>query len=67
MMTIQFAIVLVLAVLCVLYFLKDLLRSALRGGCGSGCGSCKSGCPVKKLEAIQENLGPPEKPVTGSG
>jgi hypothetical protein len=52
-MTAQTGIVLVLALLCVLYFLKDLLRSALSGGCGSGCGSCKSGCPVKKLEAIQ--------------
>jgi epoxyqueuosine reductase QueG len=52
-MTVQTCIVLALALLCVLYFLKDLLRSALSGGCGSGCGSCKSGCPVKKLEAIQ--------------
>lgn len=55
-MTIQSCIVLLLAVLSVLYFLKDLLRSAVTGGCGSGCGSCKTGCPVKKLEAIQEDL-----------
>ena len=64
-MTFQFFVVLVLAVLCVLYFLKDLLGSALKGGCGSGCGSCKSGgCPVKKLEAIQAELDPP-KPRLG--
>jgi len=55
-MTLQSCIVLVLALLCVLYFFKDLLRSAASGGCGSGCGSCKTGCPVKKLEAIQEDL-----------
>ncbi len=53
-MTFQFCIVLALALLCVLYFLKDLLRSAVSGGCGSGCGSCKTGCPVKKLEAVQK-------------
>ena len=59
-MTFQFFVVLVLAVLCALYFLRDLLRSALQGGCGSGCGACKSGgCPVKKLEAIQVKLDPP--------
>lgn len=55
-MTVQSCIALALVVLSVLYFLKDLLRSALSGGCGSGCGSCKTGCPVKKLEAIQEDL-----------
>jgi len=48
-MTLQTFIALALALLCVLYFLKDLLRSAVSGGCGSGCGSCKTGgCPVKK-------------------
>jgi len=55
-MTIQTFIALALALLCVLYFLKDLLRSAVSGGCGSGCGSCKTGCPVKKLEAVQKDL-----------
>jgi hypothetical protein len=55
-MTLQFIIVLALALLCGLYFLKDLLRSALGGGCGSGCASCKSGCPAKKLEAVGEEL-----------
>jgi epoxyqueuosine reductase QueG len=58
-MTVQFCIVLALALLCVAYFLKDLLRSALNGGCGSGCGSCKTGCPVKKLAAVQHD---PSKP-----
>lgn len=56
-MTFQFAIVLILALACVAYFLRDLLRSFMGGGCASGCGSCKSGgCPVKKLEAIQASL-----------
>jgi hypothetical protein len=55
-MTFQSCIVLVLVFLCLIYFLKDFLRSAVSGGCGSGCGSCKTGCPVKKLEAIQEDL-----------
>jgi len=58
-MGIQFVIVLILAILCVLYFLKDILRTAVSGssGCGSGCGSCKSGgCPVKTIEAIQADL-----------
>jgi hypothetical protein len=60
-MTFQSGIVLVLTALCVLYFLKDFIRSAVGGGCGSGCGSCKSGgCPVKKLEAIQTDLDPPK-------
>jgi hypothetical protein len=59
-MTIQSVIALVLALLCVLYFLKDLLRPAPGSGCGSGCGSCKSGgCPVKKLEAVQHDLDKP--------
>ena len=53
-MTLQSCIVLILVTGCVLYFLKDLLRSAVSGGCGSGCGSCKTGCPVKKLEAVQK-------------
>jgi hypothetical protein len=56
-MTIQTFIALALALLCVLYFLKDLLRSAVSGGCGTGCGSCKTGgCPVKKLEGAQQAL-----------
>ena len=60
-MTFQFALVLILALGCVAYFLRDLLRSFADGGCASGCGSCKSGgCPVKKLEAIQAAL--PESP-----
>ena len=64
-MTFQFFVVLVLAVLCVLYFMKDLLRSAMKGGCGSGCSSCQSGgCPARKLEAIQAKLDPP-KPRLG--
>jgi len=64
-MTVQTCIVIALAILCVLYFLKDILRSALGGGCGSGCGSCKTGgCPVKKLEAIQNDLDKPShRPV----
>lgn len=57
-MTFQFAVVLALALLCVLYFLKDLLLSAMSGGC-SGCGTCASGCPVKKLEAVQRKLDKP--------
>jgi len=62
-MTFQFTIVLILALACVLYFLKDLLGSAVQGGCGSGCGSCKSGgCPVKKLEGLQAELPDPSKP-----
>jgi hypothetical protein len=61
-MTVQFAIVLLLALACVAYFLKDVLGSFLGGSCSSGCGSCQSGgCPVKKLEAIQAGL--PEQPV----
>jgi hypothetical protein len=61
-MTLQFLIVLALALLCVAYFLKDLLRSAVRGGCGSGCGGCKTGgCPVKKLEAVQSGLDKPRQ------
>jgi hypothetical protein len=59
-MTFQSCIVLILATGCVLYFLKDILRSALAGGCGSGCGSCKTGCPVKKLEAVQHDLDKPK-------
>jgi hypothetical protein len=59
-MTIQTCITLLLALLCALYFLKGLLRPA-RGGCGSGCGSCKSGCPVKQLEALQPGLDKPRK------
>jgi epoxyqueuosine reductase QueG len=55
-MTVQTCIALALAILCALYFLKDLLRSAARGGCGSGCGTCKTGCPVKKLGAIRKDL-----------
>jgi hypothetical protein len=62
-MTVQTCIVLALALLCVLYFLKDLLRSALSTGCGSGCGSCKSGCPVKKIETIQHDLNNPRPSV----
>ena len=59
-MTFQTCIVLALVALCVLYFLKDLFRSAVTGGCGGGCGSCKSGgCPVKKLEAPHPRLDPP--------
>jgi hypothetical protein len=62
-MTFQFAIVLILALACVAYFLRDLLGSFLDGGCASGCGSCKSGgCPVKKLEQIQ--AGPLDRPST---
>ena len=62
-MTFQFAVVLALALACVLYFLKDLLGSAVTGGCGSGCGSCTSGgCPVKKLEGLQPGLADPGKP-----
>ena len=37
-MTFQFAICLVLALACVLYFLKDLLGPSAAGGCGPGCG-----------------------------
>jgi len=60
-MTFQTCIAIALALLCVLYFLKDLLRSAVSGGCGS-CGSCKSGgCPVKKLEAVQHDLDKPSR------
>ena len=56
-MTFQFFTVLALALACVVYFLKDLLRSAAGGGCGSGCGSCRTGgCPVKKLETLQSAL-----------
>lgn len=52
-MTLQTTVILVLAVLCLLYLLRDALASAFGGGCASGCGSCKSGgCPVKKLEAL---------------
>ena len=52
-MTLQTTIILVLAVLCLLYLLRDALGSAFTGGCASGCGSCKSGgCPVKKLETL---------------
>ena len=54
-LTVQSCIAFALALLCVLYFLKDILRSALSGGCGSGCGSCKTGaCPVKKLESLDK-------------
>ena len=63
-MTFQFAIVLVLALLCVAYFLKDLLGSALGGGCSSGCGGCRTGgCPVKKLETVQSRLEKPRRPA----
>jgi hypothetical protein len=59
-MTLQTFIALALALLCALYFLKDLLRSAVSGGCGSGCGTCKTGgCPVKKLEGVQQALDKP--------
>jgi len=62
-MTVQFAIVLALAVACVLYFLKDFLRSAATGGCGSGCGSCASGgCPARKLQGPGTGLTEPPKP-----
>jgi len=54
-MTFQTCIVLALASLSVLYFLKDALGPALTG-CGSGCGSCAKGCPVKKLEAVRHEL-----------
>jgi hypothetical protein len=58
--TFQFFLVLLLALLSVAYFLKDLLRSAVSGGCSSGCGGCKTGgCPVKKLETLQSR---PESP-----
>jgi len=60
-MTFQFAVVLALALLCVLYFLKDLLRSALTGGCRTGCSGCSGGCPVKKLEAAQRDLDKPSR------
>ncbi len=62
-MTFQFAICLVLALACVLYFLKDLLGPSAAGGCGPGCGTCSSGgCPVKKLEGLQAALPEPTKP-----
>ena len=51
-MTVQFAIVLLLALIGAVYLVREALGSALTGGCASGCGSCKSGgCPVKKLES----------------
>jgi hypothetical protein len=59
-MTAQTVIAMALALACVLYFLKDLLRSAVSGGCGSGCGSCKTGgCPAKKLEGVRQALDKP--------
>jgi heterodisulfide reductase subunit C len=58
-MTFQFLVVLALAIGSALYFIRGLARPARSGGC-SDCGSCKSGCPAKRLEAIQNDLNTPK-------
>ncbi len=60
-MTLQSLLTFALVLLAALYFFRGSLKSAVGGGCASGCGSCKSGgCPVKKLQTIQENLEGPK-------